>query len=302
MPEWDRFSFKIGDNNSRELSTVRHIIHAPSACRVLDDGKLKSGLIYDDSRLNKYRLNVVWVSANTWHFGSIYGTVEFQFTWPNIVAGQNIYWVEAMNYKPIAYRFLLSKNKYSSAVVSPYDPEKDDGPLKLKDGKYYWNCEYTSEFMIEADLLLARCTGIDFVTHHQLYCRLDGNACEDRQHNPNPKRTGSKMLSFILARNVHAIDKHLKPPGSHGQITELDVAYEGLEEVFGGVEFSGTASSPADCENLTRGSIAQYSAGQADQAKKLLSMMISKNHFTEALTAIVRAHFDDPEWQPHNYF
>src|SRR5450755_4335781 len=37
------------------------------------------------------------VAANTWGPGSIYGTVEFQFAWATLVAGRNIYWVEAMS-------------------------------------------------------------------------------------------------------------------------------------------------------------------------------------------------------------
>jgi hypothetical protein len=81
----------------------------PAARRIIEDKRLKAGLVYDASKLNKSRISVAWVSANTWGLGSIYGTVEFEFAWSDLVAGQKIYWVEAMNYRPTAYRLLLSK-------------------------------------------------------------------------------------------------------------------------------------------------------------------------------------------------
>jgi hypothetical protein len=68
------------------------------------------------------------------------------------------------DYRPWAYRLLLlSKREITAAgLTTPCGPEKDEGPLRLKDGKYYWNRAYTSEFMIEDDLSLGRCTGFDF--------------------------------------------------------------------------------------------------------------------------------------------
>jgi len=80
MKEWQSYKIK-GDLAAvgAELSTVRHIVHVPSARRIIEDGRIKAGLVYDESRLNESRISVTWVSANTWNLGSIYGTVEFQF-------------------------------------------------------------------------------------------------------------------------------------------------------------------------------------------------------------------------------
>src|SRR5690242_19989369 len=108
MPEeWEKFKFQVGQGHSRELTTVRHVVHVQFARRIIEDGKIKAGLIYDESRLNKSRISVTWVSANTWGLGSIYGTVEFQFNWSTLIASQKIYWVESMDYNPKAYRLLL---------------------------------------------------------------------------------------------------------------------------------------------------------------------------------------------------
>jgi hypothetical protein len=143
MPEeWARFKFEIGQENSADLTTVRHIAHVQDARRIIEDGRLKAGLVYDESRLNRSRISVAWVSANTWALGSIYGTVEFQFAWADLVAGRNVYWVEAMNYRPPAYRLLLSKRDISAGLIKPYNPAKDEGPLRLSNGKYYWNGAY----------------------------------------------------------------------------------------------------------------------------------------------------------------
>jgi hypothetical protein len=301
MPqEWDRFKFEIGLGNSSELTTVRHVAHVPFARRIVEDRRIKAGLIYDESRLNTSRISVAWVSANTWGPGSIYGTVEFQFAWADLIAGQKIYWVEAMNYSPNAYRLLLSKRDVPAGLINPYDPEKDEGPLRLKDGQYFWNNGYTSEFMIEEDLSLDRCTGLDFVQHHQQYCRPFGKGCEDRIMQPSPHRTGGRMLAFVLGNGLRILDEHLKPPGVKQPFTELDTAYHGLaSNLPSRVEFKGALSADSECQNVVRGSLALYGMDQVDQAQKLLALISSTENFEKALKAIVREHFVDPNWQPH---
>lgn len=131
--EWE--TDNITDQNGGGLSTVRHTVHLPVARRIIEDGKIKAGLVYDKSRLNKSRISVSWLSANEWAFGSLYGTVGFQFEWEKLVKYKRIYWVEVIgSYHPAAYRFLLTFDDISSPLVTKYDPEHDDGQMKLKDG------------------------------------------------------------------------------------------------------------------------------------------------------------------------
>jgi hypothetical protein len=289
MPaEWDRFKFKIS-NLAEELTTVRHVAHVPSARRIVEDERIKAGLVYDESRLNTSRISVAWVSANTWGLGSIYGTVEFQFTWADLVAGQKIYWVEAMDYRPNAYRLLLSKRNIKPGLIIPYDPARDEGPLQLKDGKYYWNSAYTSEFMIEDDLSLDRCTGLDFVRHHKQYCRPYGDSCGERRSQPDGLQTGSRILSFVLANQRHVLDKHLSPPGSKEPLAMLNLSYQGLEAVLARAKFAGPISADSECQDIVRGSLALYGMDQVDEAEK---------KFIAALRGIVRMHFGDPKWEP----
>lgn len=163
-PEWTPYRIRIPEATRRRsrdgiiLETVHHVVHVPTARRILEDNRLRAGLIYDESRLNRSRMCVTWVSANTWGPGSIYGNVQFSFAWSDLIRDRRVYWVEAMpDYSPRAYRLLLTDRDLSaSRHVTPYDPASDEGPLRERDGVWYWNGNYTSEFMIDADLPLHR--------------------------------------------------------------------------------------------------------------------------------------------------
>jgi hypothetical protein len=155
-----------------------------------------------------------------------------------------------MSYRPPAYRLLLSKRDFRAGLITPCDPAKDEGPLRLEDGKYYWNWQHTSEFMIEDDLSLDRCTGLEFVQHHQDYCRPFGSECEDRQYQPSERLTGGRLLSFILGHGLHVLDEHLKPPNGKQPFTNLDIGYEGLEKALQSqVRFGGPIKRDDRCQS-----------------------------------------------------
>ena len=102
MPEWNPYACEIpkpGRLTAKlcsSLTEVHHVVHVPGARRIIEDGHIRAGLVYDESRLNRSRLCVSWLSANTWANGSIYGNVQFTFDWRRIVKGRHVYWVEAM--------------------------------------------------------------------------------------------------------------------------------------------------------------------------------------------------------------
>jgi hypothetical protein len=66
-------------------------LNVPDACRIIEDGQIKAGLIGDESRLRRTRTSVCWLSANYWQPGSIYGTVQFTFRWDDIIRGRDVY-------------------------------------------------------------------------------------------------------------------------------------------------------------------------------------------------------------------
>jgi len=49
-PEWE--AYKISGKYSA-LRNVSHIVHLPVARRIIEDGKIKSGLVFEKSRLSK---------------------------------------------------------------------------------------------------------------------------------------------------------------------------------------------------------------------------------------------------------
>jgi hypothetical protein len=206
-PEWVKFAAK-GDARAK-LDQVHHIAHLPEALQIIEAGRIKAGLVYDESRLTTTRTSVSWFSANQWAYGSRYGTVQFTFDWSDLVDGRTIFWVEAIDrYKPPAYRFLLTgkvdDQKLPSGVV-PYDPRKSGGPLSLNRNEWFWNGSYTSEFMIDSDVELSRCRSIKTVSHHRRYCSLPPNC---REMNWGSHEAASLIITRLLGHGIGS--KHVR--------------------------------------------------------------------------------------------
>jgi hypothetical protein len=300
MKEWEKYKIK-GDpaKAGAELNIVRHIAHVPASRRIIEDQRIKAGLIYDESRLNKSRISVVWLSANSWAFGSIYGTVEFRFDWNTLVEGNKVYWVEAMTqYKPAAYRFLLSSRdpaEFGSGLIEPYDATKDDGPLRKSGDKWYWNGNFTSEFMVDNDLHLREATGLDFVSHNQQFCSIHGNTCAERKENPTRDKTGGRILAYLLAHEIRVLNKHLKPEeGKRNQL--LDTAFSGLHAALSQSDFGGPLHVAASCDKVVTGALALYGMDQLESTLELLTLLKSADGFNKALVGIVQRHFGIPDW------
>jgi hypothetical protein len=292
-PVWE--TYKISDKYA-ELTTVKHIVHLPVARRIIEDGKIKSGLIFDKSRLNKTRISVTWLSANDWSLGSLYGTVEFQFSWEKLVKHKRIYWVEAMpNYHPAAFRFLLTFEEITSPLVTKYDPEKDDGPLKKVDGKWRWHPDYCSEFMVADDFPISDTVGVDFVHHHQKYCRTKSWSCIEQTTNPSPQTTSGKLLAYILAHGVHDLDVHLKP-GAGGRNVVLDMASGWLKLVLSYVEYTGALKENEECDSIIKGALALFGIDKVDDGKRLVGLIAGSAEAHVALARLIRSHFDTPTW------
>ena len=152
----------------QSFEDVHHICHLSDAIRILEDGKIRSSLIWDESRLNNTRTCVSWLSPNRWG-GSIYGNIQFNYKWKSIVQDMKLYWVEAMKYRPHAYRILITNSDYSALDLEPYDPTIGDGPIYHENNKDIWyrNGDFTGEFLIDRDLPLDECINIEFVNHHK---------------------------------------------------------------------------------------------------------------------------------------
>jgi hypothetical protein len=186
--EWNKYA--VGEPSKRSnwtnsdccpLETVHHICHLNDAFRMLEDGKIRSSLIWDESRLNNTRTCVSWLSPNHWPNGSLYGNVEFHFKWRDLVEGKNFFWVEAIEkYNPTAFRILIT-DEDAVGDLEPYPVKDGDGPVFFDRGadKWFWNGDLTGEFMFDEDIPLRLSTSVGFCKHHPSICRKDGASCPD---------------------------------------------------------------------------------------------------------------------------
>jgi len=208
-PVW--YKYKVGEPSTRSnwtnpdccpFDSVHHICHTADAYRMLEDGKIRSSLIWDESCLNNTRTCVAWLSPNHWSYGSLYGNVEFRYDWRSLVDGKQFYWVEAIDkYNPPAFRILIT-DKEEFSDLEPYPVDQGDGPLYLDRSAdiWYWNGNFTGEFMIDEDLSLRDCTGIRFCGHHPSLCRKDGGSCAELGQRWD--KAAVKLLSLAIGTKV----------------------------------------------------------------------------------------------------
>ena len=297
MSEWKKYGLNDGkgklSDDAQELETVYHIVHARICRRILEDEKMRAGIIGDESILKTSRIAVVWTSANYWHNGSIYGSVRFGFKWRKLVRNRNIYWVEAREYSNPAYRLLITERDLSNDKrLQAYDPETDDGPLRKIDETWYWNGRYTSEFMIDQDIPLSKVASFDFVGHAK--CR-ESRSCNEEKD--GYKSTGGQVMSFILGNEIHGLDKVLVDDGdltSEADSTLISVYRALLPKSR---KFDGILGKTSSVTAVLRGALALHGSGQHSEAKRLTATIKDEDVFENGLEEIVRGHFDFAKWK-----
>src|SRR5215472_9733574 len=95
--EWKQYA--ISDSFSRIPNEyVCHVCHVEDAVRIFEDGEIRPSLVSDESKLRTTRTIVTWLSPNHWVNGFRYGNVAFQFEWKRLIAGKQLYWVEAITW------------------------------------------------------------------------------------------------------------------------------------------------------------------------------------------------------------
>lgn len=203
-PEWEEYC--VGESGEfsttcRPFETVYHIAHVSDAYRIFEDRRLRATLVRDESKLNKTRSSVTWLSPNTWANGSFYGNIRFEFDWKDLIQDKKFYWVEVMHYSPKAFRILVTDEK-PALDLERYRPERDKGPLyhDRENDTWYWNGEMTGEFMLDGDLPLSKCKKVSFDNHHHQTCKKDGRSCPDI--NRERSRAGAALLSRLISQNV----------------------------------------------------------------------------------------------------
>jgi hypothetical protein len=276
--------------------------HVADARRIIEDGQLKARLVYDESKLNQTRMHVSWVSANSWHASSIYGTVEFTFAWSDLVNGRQLYWVEAITgYRPPAYRRLLTDRDPASLMhVIPYDPRTADGPLKQRGDSWFWNASFSAKFMIDADITLGLCRRLHFIQHNPQMCGLFGSQCRERSQ--DPWDSAAFVIGYLIGTGNTTVNRALMfdsgmPNGRPSRMTILGGAGRLLMRL-GGINrrFSGPVRAAVSAKLIVQAALLQYAIGDTTEACRLVSLLNSAETLETALRDLVRMHFDLPDF------
>lgn len=309
MADWDLYTIDHPtsggfNGNEAELDDVYHIVHPQAASYILDEGRIRTGVVYDESRLNKSRTTVIWLSANLWSAGSIYGTVRFRFPWKKLIDGCQFYWVEAMAYSPPAYRILVTKNDYSHLGLTPYDPATHRGPLRSIGDSWYRNRNCTAEFMIDRDLELKECTSFHPEKHRENGCRIYKHGC--RHLKTSQQETAGWMVSRILSHGVHAVDHTYtrimeQSRGSSPKLSgEFDAGISGLFFMLGLHKpgcYKGAVTSELPAKAIVKGALSLLSADQVSEAREVIGLLDSYATFAQGLQELVEDHFGLSGWK-----
>jgi hypothetical protein len=208
--EWGPYSVGEPSANSKwtntdccPLNTVYHICHVSDALRIFEDGRIRSSLVWDESKLRNTRTCVAWLSPNRWARGSIYGNIRFDFDWKELVDGKQFYWVEAIaHYRPPAYRILITSNQ-PTLKLHRYSPKHGNGPLYYDAAQDQWYCnqKYTGEFLLDGNLWLPECKSVGFEDHNERICK-DRDHVDCGERGQEGYKAGAKLLALLIAQRV----------------------------------------------------------------------------------------------------
>lgn len=299
MAEWSKFAVgplpkgSVWSTRCREFELVKHVTHVDSAIRIIEDGKLRPGLVFDKSKLNTRRILVNWLSPNHWHDGFRYGNVSLAFDFAQLIKGLNYYWVEDIAYNTAACRILIT-DQDRSAILAPYDPATDDGPWHFdkKSKTHYFQPEHCLEFMFEGDLNVENVVEIDFVQHHRQYCavhRNDPSKCGQLGY--IAAKGGAHFFREVAARGLSlaSVHQHFIDAAS-GKLT--NAARTGLSYVALGMDRANFAGRSADHASplgvaLARGVLNALANSNKEEALALSAQFRTEDALLETMAAIL---------------
>jgi hypothetical protein len=272
------------------LRRVHHVTHIDAALRILEDGQIAQSLIFDESILNETRTTVAWMSPNFWVNGSRYGNVQFSFDFAELASGRSLYWVEAITgYSPHAVRFLLSSRDVSALPVRPYDPATNKGPIRTRDGQYWWRSNLTPEFMIDDPIDLGLCRKVEFIKHHPYYCAVDPQSC-DFMDDPG-HRAAARVMAWLLAREIDVIDDALREGPDLSHHGDLGLTQLIMMLGAGNGRLKGPLRRKARTEAALRAALLQLALGDQVAAKDTTRLIGSDEHVVRALVRLAKDHF-----------
>ncbi len=280
------------------VTCVYHTAHIADSFRIVEDGYIRSSLVWDESKLRNTRTCVAWVSPNSWQ-RSLYGNVRFSFDWGRLVRGKRLYWVEAMvQYQPTAYRILVTSSRHSGDGLQEYDHTSNNGPLYFDglDQIWYCNGELNGELMIELDLPLDDCIKIDFVAHHASICnkfspKKNRGRCPDLDLSRD--RATSCFLSTLLGRGLTRVNQLLMDPSKPNDFSFE--TWNGLLDLFNRLTRKmGTTDETIPKSKyllLLRAALHCFSIGNVEECTKILELFGSPKCVLKAAETLIEEHF-----------
>jgi len=287
--EWERAP--VGSHGGRSdwsnslLESVSHVAHVDAAVAIVRDGKIRAGLVYDESKLRRKRICVTWFSPNDWWAdGFRYGHVRFEVKWRPLIDGLTPYWVERVpHYRPNAYRFLFSANDRTRSGLRRYRPARDRGPWTRRQSEHRWNGRICLEAMVERDVPLRSVGRVSFVQHHRDMCSIDDGRCVDRRLSASA--AGARFLACLVGNEV-ACPQRLLPRADPSVRDAAEFLVTRLAD--NSVKSQRGILSTDDCAPaLARAVFAAYGRGSRDDVRALSSRFRSR----ESLIRAVRAEF-----------
>lgn len=285
-------------NNGIAFSEVYHICHISDAIRIIEDGRIVSSLIWDESCLNNTRTLVSWVSPNTWPRGSIYDHVSFVFDWADLSNNKKFYWVEAITkYNPDAYRILITdKDQNSSEIknlIVPFDPFIEGGPIQSKNGIWFRNDSYTAEFMIDSDLSVSNLMRIEFEDHNNRICKENG-CCRDKDITKH--YAGAILLASIIGRRISNINDYLlEEKNGHFKFHYncLFALLRLFQELVPNENLRVKSLNSDEAISAMSAALVLYGNRQYDEARTIGKLIGSKEKFFEIFKKRLQDHFSN---------
>lgn len=300
MKDWERFTAGRapagpGVADWSPLVSVTHSTHLLPAIRIAEDRSLSAELIYDGV-LQATRTKVVYFSPNTWGEGSRYGAFDFTVDWKALLAGRQLYWVEAIRtYKYAIYRLLLTNKSVGALPVIPYDPVSDDGPIRKTGDDWFWATGYAAEVVVDEDVPLHEVTKLAFGRHHDSFCSERGSGkCPERGHE-GTSRAIRAFIGVLLGRDIHSLDALL----TDDRLPSAD-CYHALSNTWPllirGNPFGGPVTDAAQALDVVRAAALMIQAGDRERVKRLMGLIADEATADSAYLQLIREHFDAPSF------
>ncbi|MEO5370758.1 MAG: hypothetical protein H7833_11875 [Magnetococcus sp. DMHC-1] len=281
------------------IESTYHITHINDARKILEDGKIFSRIVYDESKMNKSRCRVVWTSPHIWADGSIYGNVRFHFNFKKVSENKKLYFVEMVESNgQYIFRYLLTgETPLPEICAIKYNDIR--GSVRFFGGKYHYyskkirindqnNKSCVTEIMIQSDFSLDEIVGFDFVDHHNNFCRGTRPECKNEERF-NRIDACKIIIPFIFGSGIKSVNRLILDE------MQKSVTYHRfhVKDFFIKSDSCRFNFKDEEVKYLLMASLLAKGMGKEDLFKELISIIsCEESRYLRILSNILSDHFD----------